>query len=67
MAVGTPTLLISGASDGLCPTAGAERMARECPMHLLTFVELEGATHLLMLEQPDRVLKLIKNQMLLPM
>jgi pimeloyl-ACP methyl ester carboxylesterase len=53
----TPTLVISGTADRICPLRYAENLARSIPGAALQTVEDAG--HMVMLEQPHRVAGLL--------
>ncbi len=55
--VETPTLVLSGAQDTILPTAMSRRIAQRMP-HARQ-VEVDGAAHLVPLEQPDAANRLI--------
>ncbi|MAD51861.1 MAG: hypothetical protein CMF79_04715 [Candidatus Marinimicrobia bacterium] len=54
-----PVLIINGATDGLTPVAGTKRLAAEIPNAKLKIIE--KASHLVMMEQPEIVNKIIAN------
>jgi len=56
-----PVLIINGETDGLTPIAGAKLLAAEIPHAELKIIE--KASHLVMLEQPELVNKIITNFM----
>lgn len=55
--VAAPTLIVRGAQDTLVPRAHAEAYASAIPGTRL--VEIEGAAHLLALERPDELARLV--------
>lgn len=59
--ISIPVLIINGATDGLTPVAGAKLLAAEIPHAELKIIE--KASHLVMLEQPELVNKIITNFM----
>lgn len=59
--ISIPVLIINGETDGLTPVAGAKFLAAEIPNAELIIIE--KASHLVMLEQPELVNKIITNFM----
>ncbi len=55
----TPTLIINGAADKLTTVAAGRELAGQLPQ--TEFVELNGASHLAMMEKPVEVNALVKN------
>lgn len=57
--VSAPTLVVHGAQDGLIPRAHSEAYAAEIAGARL--VDVEGAAHMLPLEQPDELSRLVQD------
>lgn len=57
--ISIPVLIINGETDGLTPVAGAKFLAAEIPNAELIIIE--KASHLVMLEQPELVNKIMIN------
>ncbi|MHB8669399.1 MAG: alpha/beta fold hydrolase, partial [Acidimicrobiales bacterium] len=58
--ISSPTLVVHGVSDRLIPRAHAEVYAAEIPAARL--VEVEGAGHLLSLERPEELARLVREE-----